>query len=164
MPAQMHRDAIREIFLRRRAEYTAQEAARLLGTTGEELLDSIADGDLDLEAPRMRKQPGAPRLRTVCWSELASAALLRWTVMEIHDALGDDAPEALPRLLRPVELKNVRLPEYQVRLLEALARKDGVTVEGYVHTALLSVETAMSEAELERMLPGFTEAIRFPDA
>jgi hypothetical protein len=47
------------------------------------------------------------------WSEL-SAAMLRWSILQIQDALGSEANAVLPRLFRPAELKKVRLPEYQV--------------------------------------------------
>jgi len=89
--------------------------------------------------------------------------MLRWTVMEIHDALGEAANTTLPRLLWPVELKGVRLPEYLIRLLELLAERQRTTVEEYVYTSLLGLETEMSAEEIERLLPGFGEAMRFPD-
>lgn len=98
----------------------------------------------------------------VSWEELASAALVRWTVMEIHDALGEDANHVLPRLLRPVAIQSLRLPEYQVRLFESLAKRDGVTMEEYIFNALLNVETACDPEEIERLLPGFHEAMAFP--
>lgn len=158
-----HRSAIREIFLRRRSEYTTPEAAQLLRMTHDDFLAWRTAGVLDVEARGRRRQLGDERRAVMRWNELASAAMLRWTVMEIHDALGDDAARVLPRLLRPVELQSVRLPEYQRRLLDVLARKERITVEGYLYTALLGLETAASPAEIERMLPGFTEAIQFPN-
>lgn len=149
------REAIREIFLRRRSEYTPQQAASLLRlnlTEGLALID---------QRPAMKRKR---RHRTlVTWNELASAAMLRWNVMQIHDALGDDADRVMPRLLRPVEVKSLRLPEYQVRLLETLAQNDGVSVEEYLYTALLDLEVASDPEEVERLVPGFREAMRFPD-
>lgn len=158
----IHREAIREIFLRRRSEYTTQEAAQLLRMTVGDFLAAIERGVLDVQRRRKRKQLGGPRHAMVRWSELASAAMLRWTVMEIHDSLGKDAHGALPRLLRPVEL-NTRVPEYQMRLLETLAQNAGVSVETFIYTSLLGLETAASPETLESMLPGFTEAIHFPN-
>jgi hypothetical protein len=105
--------------------------------------------------------PSAP---SVTWNELASAAMLRWTVIQIHDALGDEANRVLPRLLRPVELKPLRLPEYQVRLVEEFAREAGSSVEAYIYEQLLAVEAAGNADEIELLLPGFKEAMRFPDA
>lgn len=159
-----HREAIRAIFLKRRSEYTTREAAQLLRMTLGDFLAMIANGTLDVEKRRKKRQLGGPRHSMVSWKELASAAMLRWTVMQIHDALGKDADRALPRLLHPVELKSVRLPRYQVELIERLARNGGVSVEEVVYTALLGVEATESHAEIERVLPGFTEAIEFPDA
>jgi hypothetical protein len=116
----------------------------------------------DIERRKRRKQLGGRRNALATWKELASAAMLRWTVMEIHDALGKEADTTLPRLLRPVEVKGVRLPEYQIRLLETLAQRDGVSVEAYLYTSLLALETAASAEEIERLLPGFREAVTFP--
>jgi len=158
-----HREAIRTIFLRRRPEYTTREAAQLLRLTVGDFLALIERGVLDVQVRRKRKQLGGRRQALVSWNELASAAMLRWTVMQIHDALGKDADRALPRLLHPVELKSVRLPRYQVELIERLARNAGVSVEEYVYTALLGIEAAQSHAEIERVLPGFTEAVEFPN-
>ena len=158
-----HRAAIRQIFLQRRREYTTQEAANLLRLKLGEFLAWIEDGLLDIEVRRKRRQLGGPRHVLIPWKELASAALLRWTVMQVHDALGKEARWVLPRLLRPVELKDVRLPEYQVRLLETLATDAGVTVEEYVYTALLDLEVAGDRKTIERLLPGFTAAMQFPE-
>lgn len=158
-----HREAIREIFLRRRFEYSAREAARLLRLTLGEFLAWQEVGQLNVVRRRKRKQLGGPRHPMVSWQELASAAMLRWTVMEIHDALGKDADRVMPRLLRPSELKAVRLPEYQLRLLEELARRAGVTVEEYLYEALLDLETSHPAEEIEKLLPGFTDAMKFPD-
>lgn len=62
----------------------------------------------------------------------------------------------------PVELKSVRLPEYQIRLLETLSQHAGVTVEEYVYASLLSLEVVASPDAIERSLPGFREALTFP--
>lgn len=159
-----HRAAIREIFLRRRTEYTAQDAARLLRLTLGELYSCMESGRLDVQRRRKRKQLGGPRRALVTWQELASAATVRWTVVQIHDALGDEANRVLPRLLRPVELKSLRLPEYQVRLLEELARNQGVTVEEYLYDAMLDLEVAGDPDTIESLVPGFAAAMRFPEA
>lgn len=158
-----HREAIRAIFLKRRREYTTRDAANLLRLNVGELLALIESGMLHAERKRKRRQLGGRRYVLVSWEELASAAMLRWTVMQIADALGKDVDRALPRLLHPVQLDGVRLPRYQIELIERLANNRGVTVEEFIYTALLGVETAQSHAEIERVLPGFTEAIQFPN-
>lgn len=158
-----HREAIREIFLRRRIEYPLHEAASLLRLNLGETLAWIENGQLHVERKKKRRQLGKRLHSLVKWSDLASAAMLRWNVMQIHDALGSEANRVLPRLLRPVEMKRLRLPEYQVRLLETLAQDAGVSMEEYLFESLLHLETVLSPEELERLLPGFTEAMRFPD-
>lgn len=158
-----NREGIREIFLRRRREYSTRDAARLLGMTLGELLAWIESGVLHVERRRKHRQLGGLRHTLVSWKELAGAAMLRWTVMEIHDALGEDANHVLPRLLRPIEMAAIRLPEYQVRLLEALAKDRGVTIEAYLYDALLDLESAQPADEIERLLPGFKEAMSFPE-
>jgi hypothetical protein len=158
-----HRAAIRAIFLRRKGEYTAHEAAQLLRLSVVQMVALVEKGTLHADLKRKRKQLGGPRQALVSWHELASAAMLRWSVLQIHDALGNRADEVLPRLFRPAELKNVRLPEYQLLLLEALANDAGVTLEDYVYSTLLSLEVAADPDVMEKLLPGFNEAIRFPD-
>jgi hypothetical protein len=158
-----HREAIREIFLRRRSEYTTKEAASLLRLGLGDVLNLIENGTLHADVKRKRRQLGGPRHSLISWNELASAAMLRWTVLQIHDALGEAANRTLPRLFRPAELKKVRLPEYQVRLLETLAQNKGVSLDEYIYDALLSLEVAADPDVMEKLLPGFNEAMRFPD-
>ncbi len=69
-----HREAIREIFLKLRAEYTTREAANLLRIGLGELLAWTEDGRLHVEFKRKRRQLGGPRHSMVPWKELASAA------------------------------------------------------------------------------------------
>lgn len=157
-----HRKAIREIFLRRRIEYTPEQAASLLRMNLGEVLSLIRRGVLHADVKRKRRQLGGPRRALIQWSELASYSLVRWNVLQIHDALGENANSVLPRLLRPVELKSLRLPEYQVRLIEALATRDGVSIEEFVSGALLHLEIANDPNELEKLVPGLKEAMRFP--
>ena len=144
-------------------EYTTREAANLLRLTLGDFLRYLDTGILRVERRKKRKQLGGRGQALVTWKELASAAMLRWTVMEVHDALGEAANITLPRLLRPLELKGVRLPEYLLRLLEQIAERQRVTVEEYVYTCLLAVETEMCPDVMEQLLPGFKEAINFPD-
>ena len=140
-----------------------REAANLLRLNLGETLAWVESGQLHVERRRKRKQLGGARHEMVKWNDLASAAMLRWNVMQIHDALGEDANRVLPRLLRPVELKTIRLPEYQVRMLETLAQDAGVSVDEFVFASLLALETAGSPDEIEKLLPGFKEAMAFPD-
>lgn len=158
-----HREAIRALFLQRKREYTAHEAAQLLRLTLGEFHHLVTTGAIEVERRRKRRQLGGPRHLLVSWQEVASAALVRWTVVQIHDALGKDARRVLPPLLRPMQLQPARLPAYQVRLLEALATHRGVTVEEFLYTSLLALETTYTVDEIERLLPGFKEAMAFPN-
>jgi hypothetical protein len=83
-----HREAIREIFLRRRVEYTPKEVARLLLLNLGEVFAMIESGTLHADVRRKRRQLGGPRLAWVEWNELASAALLRWTVVQVQTPSG----------------------------------------------------------------------------
>lgn len=157
-----HRAAIREIFLRRRAEYTPQQLATLLRLNLGEVLTLIDRGILHAEVRRKRRQLGGLRRSLIAWNEVASYAMIRWTVMQIHDALGKDAAAVLPSLLRPVEIRSIRLPEYMVRLLEALAARGGVSLEEFIYSSLLHLETTGTAAEIESMVPGYSEAMEFP--
>ena len=159
-----HREAIREIFLRRRAEYTTHDAASLLRLSYYDFSCLVESGEVEVHLKKKRQQLGGRRHRLVMWNELAAAALVRWSVVQVSDALGKHANRVLPPLLRPAELKGIRLPSYQVRLLERLATRDGITVEEYVYNALLQVETAADPHVIETLVPGFHEAMSFPDA
>jgi hypothetical protein len=48
-------------------------------------------------------------------------------------------------------------------LLETLAQNAGVDLNEYIYGALLGLEVAADPETMEKLLPGFTEAIRFPD-
>jgi hypothetical protein len=140
-----------------------REAADLLRLNMGEALRWVEDGQLHAVFRKKRKQLGGARQAMVTWNDLASAALLRWNVMQVHEALGAEANRVLPRLLRPVEMKSLRLPEYLVRLLETLAQDEGVSLDEYVFTMLMDLESYADPDEMERLLPGFKEAIQFPD-
>lgn len=157
-----HRAAIRQIFLQRRPEYTPQQLATLLRMNLGEVLTLIHHDVLHAEVKRKKKQLGGARHTLIAWSEVASYAMVRWTVMQIHDALGEHAQHVLPRLLWPQEVEAVRLPLYQVRLLESLAARDGVSIEEFLFGSLLHLETTVGLDEIERLLPGYGEAMEFP--
>jgi hypothetical protein len=158
-----HRQSVRQIFLRRRTAYSVRQAAALLRLSLDEARAWVESGQLHVDTRRRRKRDDLRGRAFVTWKSLASAALLRWNVMQIHEALGAAANGVLPRLLRPVELKCLRLPEYQVRLLQLLAENEGVSLDEFVFMGLLHLETQGSPEDIEKLLPGYTEAIAFPD-
>src|SRR5438552_10357201 len=56
----------------------------------------------------------------------------RWTLAEIHDALGADASTVLPPLLS-LRTLTIQLPEYIVRAVETMATEDATTEIGRAH-------------------------------
>ncbi|HYI07779.1 MAG TPA: hypothetical protein VEK57_01805 [Thermoanaerobaculia bacterium] len=80
----------------------------------------------------------------------------------MEEALGTDAAEALPELLRLTALE-VRIPRMQVLTLERLAAAEGATVSAVLARELrdlVSVHSAWLSAEI----PGFAEAFWWPVA
>lgn len=79
---------------------------------------------------------------------------------EIHDALGDDAASVLPPLLA-LRTVTVRLPEYIVRTLEAVAAEECTTVDAALGFELIEF-AGMHLSRLEGSIPGFRRAYLFP--
>jgi hypothetical protein len=82
---------IRLLFLQRQPSYRLTEAARLLDMTR---------GTLQREAERDDRDAYRVNGRwRFTWRQVAYIAFRRWTLAEIHDALGADASAVLPPLL-----------------------------------------------------------------
>lgn len=154
------REAIRDLFLHRQRVYTTAQAATVLRLTVTDIEEMIEDGKIQAEYRKKNRQLGGRRQLMIRWTDLVRATMRHWTAVQVHDALGDRAKDWLPRLLWPEEL-NVRLPLYQVRLLEALAQDSGVTLESYLHRYLGNLAT--SPAQAERLVPDFNKAVAFPE-
>jgi len=75
--------------------------------------------------------------------------------------LGADVAEAIPRLLRLIDL-DVRLPRLQVMTLERLAALDGETVSAVLARELRDLVSVHSEW-LSREVPGFAQALAWPE-
>src|SRR5256885_14227094 len=103
------RQGIRALFLRPIESYDLAEVACLTGVSLRKLRRDVANGSSD--AVKVR---GVWRFT---WRQAVYVAMERWTLAEIQEALGADAPAVLPPLLalRPVTL---HLPEYLLRALE----------------------------------------------
>ena len=86
----------------------------------------------------------------------------QWPITAIEGELGAIAPDLLPPLLLTRKL-TVTLPGYQVEMLQRLARRRGITVDDFLADHLLDLAGGVAE-QMERTLPGFIEAMRFPDA
>src|SRR5438045_8913363 len=79
---------IRELFLQRRPSYQLSEAGRLLGMTRRQL-------EREARADHEDAYRANGRWRFT-WRQVAHIAFRRWTLAEIHDALGTDAAAVLP--------------------------------------------------------------------
>jgi hypothetical protein len=94
------------------------------------------------------------------WRQLAFVAFDVWTLAEIYAALGPDACRVLPPLLA-LRAVTVRLPEYIVRTLEAVASDQRTTLDAALHGEL--VELAGTHlTRLGGTIPGYREAYFFP--
>jgi len=143
---------IRALFLARKPSYRMSEAARLLG---------MSRGRLEREA----KADHADAYRVngrwcFTWRQVAYLALRRWSLAEIHDALGADAVHVLPSLLAMRTL-TVRLPEYLVRAIEHEAASNDSTVDDWLHHELVDFAGTVA-SRMERAIPGFRRAYFFP--
>lgn len=146
------RERIRELFLHRRPSYRLSEAARLLGMTR---------GRLEREA--RADEEGAYRVNgrwRFTWRQVAFIAFRRWTLAEIHEALGTEARTVLPPLLSLCTI-TVRLPEYLVRAIEHSATTDDRTVDDWLHRELVDFAGTVVD-HLERAIPGYRRAYFYP--
>jgi uncharacterized protein (DUF934 family) len=104
----------------------------------------------------------ADRKEVVPWAEVVSFAIDLWSQEEIEAALGAQVAEALPELLRLTDLE-VRIPRLEVLALEHVAMRDGRSVDAVLSRELLGFASAESEW-LKRKIPGFLEALAWPEA
>lgn len=148
----VQRNSIRAVFLQRRESYGPQDVERLTGMEPERVRAAIQHGELEGKLSRK-----GFRIR---WPQLAALAFDRWTMEEVESALGEDAPQVLPPLVRTVTL-TARVPQYQVTMLEAFARR-GRSIDALVTDALLTLAEDHA-AQLRDEIPGFEEAIDFPE-
>lgn len=145
---------IRELFLQRKPSYQLSEAGRLLGMTRKQLeREARADHE---DAYRTN---GRWRFT---WRQVAYLAFRRWSLAEIHEALGCDAAGVLPPLLT-LRSVTVRLPEYLVRAIEHEATRDDMTFDDWLHHELVDFAGTVAD-RMERAVPGFRRAYFFPGA
>lgn len=143
---------IRELFLQRKPSYRLSEAGRLLGMTR---------GWLEREA--RADQEDAYRVNgrwRFTWRQLAHLAFRRWSLCEIHEALGVDAAAVLPPLLA-MRTISVSLPEYLVRAIEHSAAADDITIDDWLRHELIDFAGSVA-ASMDRAIPGFRRAYLFP--
>ena len=145
-------ERLRELFLQRQPSYRLSEAARLLG---------MSRGSLQREAERDQREAYRVNGRwRFTWRQVAYIAFRRWSLAEIHDALGTDAVSVLPPLLS-LRSVTVRLPEYLVRALEISAASDDTTIDDWLHQELVDFAGTVAD-RIERAVPGFRRAYFFP--
>ncbi|HUP61914.1 MAG TPA: hypothetical protein VNA69_16020 [Thermoanaerobaculia bacterium] len=153
----MRNDAGREqriqtLFLHPVELYDLADVARLTGMPLRKLRREVAGGYRD-----GLKVRGAWRFT---WQQAACLALERWTLAEIHEALGDDASAVLPPLLS-LRSVTLRLPEYVLRALETIAAEHGVTMDHALYGELLDFAGTLS-GRMEATVPGYRRAYLFP--
>src|SRR5882757_6351373 len=132
---------IRHIFLQPRPHVSIMQATGLLGWTRREMAEAIANGDVEMWATSVGK-----------WVPRAEM---------MGEALGEDADGILPQAIRSAELR-VRLPRHHIDMLEYRADQQETTVSGVLERELDGIASAHIE-ELSAALPGFAEAMAWPD-
>ncbi|HYI08780.1 MAG TPA: hypothetical protein VEK57_06890 [Thermoanaerobaculia bacterium] len=145
---------IRHLFLHPCSTYPVPEAAALLDMNVDDLQGWMDVGEIE----GVETDEGL----AVPWGELVSFGIDFWSQEIVEEALGTDAAEALPELLRLTELE-VRIPRMQMLTLERLAAAEGATVSAVLARELrdlVSVHSAWLSAEI----PGFAEAFWWPAA
>lgn len=146
------KERIRKLFLKREPSYRLSEAARILG---------MSRGALQREAQRDERDAYRVNGRwRFTWRQVTHIALRRWSLAEIHDALGPDANMALPPLLA-LRALTVRLPEYLVRAIELSAARENTTLDDWLHHELIDFAGTIATS-MEREIPGFRRAYLFP--
>ncbi|MFL6246724.1 MAG: hypothetical protein ACJ74H_11910 [Thermoanaerobaculia bacterium] len=144
---------IRAIFLHREPYVTKKEAAALLGWSFGQLKLAITEGDIETyETCAGVRIPLA---------EVAAIARQRWQPAMIEEALGADAAAILPAPLWTRTI-TVRLPRYEVAVLDYFARKEGVTVDAILARRLDGLMSEHSE-ELAGVIEDFSVALNWPE-
>ena len=143
---------IRSLFLAPAESYTLRQVAKLTDIPARALRREVARGghDATKECRQWR----------FAWRQAACIAMQRWTLAEIQDALGSDAANVLPPLLT-LRAVTVRLPEFIVRALEAVAADDGTTLEHTLYGELIDFAGTRTD-QLETRIPGYRRAYLFP--
>jgi hypothetical protein len=146
------REAIRAVFLHRLESYPLREVARLTG---------IPPGTLRREVAANRRDALKVHGRwCFTWRQLAFIAFHRWTLTQVHEALGDDAATVLPPLLA-LRTVTVQLPEYVLRALATLAVDESKTLDDYLYAELIDFAGAVRPLMGDR-IDGYRRAYLSP--
>lgn len=147
-------ERIRTIFLYRRPRVSLARAAALLGWTVREMSEAIRSGEIEVT----KTSAGDRILREELWAK----ALELWPLEAIEEALGPAADRVLPAQLRLANL-HVRIPRYQVAMLEYMAERKQTTMSDVLTRELENTANTNAE-ELSCSVTGFDVAMRWPSA
>ncbi|HEV7767854.1 MAG TPA: hypothetical protein VGQ76_22825 [Thermoanaerobaculia bacterium] len=145
---------IRTIFLHSDPRVTIADAAGMFGWSRAEMNTAIRNGEIEVVETCSGKR--------IELRELATFALQQWPLTAIEEALGRDATLILPPALRTRKL-TVRLPQYQIGALQALAEDGRESVDAML-TRMFEELTDVNQERLARLIPGLAEAIAWPEA
>ncbi|HKO57758.1 MAG TPA: hypothetical protein VJ276_17960 [Thermoanaerobaculia bacterium] len=143
---------IRELFLRRAESYSVREAASIVGISARALRREAEDDQREAYVV-----DGAWQFT---WRQVAFIAMRRWTLVEIHAALGKDAETILPPLLA-LERLTVRLPAFLVRAMKTAASQDALPIDDWLRLELIDYAGTVAD-DMEAIHPGFRQAYLFP--
>ena len=145
-------ERIRTIFLHQRPHVSIASATALLGWTRRQMSEAIRAGDIEVteigSVPRILRE------------ELWSKALEVWPLDAIEEALGPDADRVLPPLLRLTDF-HVRIPRYQVAMLDHLAEREHTNMSAVLARELENIANTNAE-ELSPSVAGFATALHWP--
>jgi hypothetical protein len=144
---------IRTIFLHQRPHVSIADATVLLGWSESEMSRARKAGEIEVTSTDVGMW--------IWREELMAKALELWSQEAIEEALGADAAGVIPEAVRLIELR-VRLPRYQVAMLEYFAGRDRASVSGQLVRELDGVASAHAE-ELSSAVSGFAAALAWPD-
>ncbi|MCU1244472.1 MAG: hypothetical protein JWN02_382 [Acidobacteria bacterium] len=144
------RSRIRDLFLSDPPSFDLAPAAELLGVTLPDLRREIDDGAIVAVSTALGER--VPR------AELIAAAMRAWEQPLIEEALGEDAALVLPEAIRLVDLP-ARVRRYQREVLDALARREGMSVGEILRRQLEDLACAHA-AEV----PGVSATLGWPES
>lgn len=145
---------IRSLFLSPRPMYRISDVAALLAIAETEVAGWIDAGELEgLDTPEGLVVP---------WAELVSFGMDFWSQDAVEQALGTDALDLIPELVRLTKLE-VRIPRLQVVTLERLAAIDGKTISAVLARELEDL-VSVHAPWLSEEVPGFAAAFAWPYA
>jgi hypothetical protein len=146
--------AIRSLFLSPRPSYRIPDVAALLAIAEEDVVGWIDAGDLEgLDTSEGLLVP---------WAELVSFGMDFWSQDAVEQALGTDAIDLIPELVRLTDLE-VRIPRLQVVTLERLAALDGKSISAVLARELEDL-VSVHAPWIGEEVPGFAAAFAWPYA